>query len=69
MGCLQRTNTGMAILVDRMITPLVKKNGILLEGRAQYITLQLIDNDSLTIINVYVARSSNDRAPMWKRIS
>jgi hypothetical protein len=32
MGRSQRTSTGMAILVDRMIASLVKENGILLEG-------------------------------------
>lgn len=60
---------GTTILVDRMTAPFVKENGIMLEGRAQYVTLQLLDNGSLTIINVYAARSSNDRAPMWKKIS
>ncbi|CAM6044951.1 unnamed protein product, partial [Sphagnum compactum] len=69
MGRSQRTSAGTAILVDRMTAPLVKENGILMEGRAQYITLQLTNNGSLTIINVYAARSSNDRTPMWKMIN
>jgi hypothetical protein len=69
MGCSQQTSAGTAILVDRMTAPLVEDNGILLKGRTQYITLQLTNNSSLTIVNVYAARSSNDRAPMWKRIS
>jgi exonuclease III len=60
---------GTAILVDRKTAPLVKDNEILLEGRAQYIMLQFADNGSLTIVNVYVARSSNDKAPMWKKLS
>ncbi len=69
MGRSQRTSVGMAILVDRKTASVVKDSGILLEGRAQYITLQFADNNSLTIVNVYVARSSNDRAPMWKKLS
>jgi hypothetical protein len=52
-----------------MITPLVKESRILIEGRAQYITLQLLDNGSLTIVNIYIARSSNVRTPIWKKIS
>ncbi len=59
----------MAILVDKMTAPLVKENDIMLESRAQYVTLQLLGNDSLTIVNIYVAKSSNDKAPSWKRIS
>jgi hypothetical protein len=41
----------------------------MLEGPAQYVMIQLPDNDSLTIINIYAARSSNDRASLWKKIS
>jgi hypothetical protein len=58
---------GMAILVDKMTAPLVKENDIMLESRAQYVTLQLLGNDSLTIVNIYVAKSSNDKAPSWKK--
>ncbi len=47
---------------------MVKDNRVLLEGRAQYITLQLPDNDYIMIINVYAAKSSNDKAPMWKKL-
>jgi hypothetical protein len=69
MGRLQRTSAGTTILVDRMTALFVKENGIMLKGQVQYVTLQLPDNGSLTIINVYAARSSNDIAPMWKKIS
>jgi exonuclease III len=34
MGRSQRTNAGIAILVDRMIAPLIRDNGILLECKA-----------------------------------
>jgi hypothetical protein len=34
MGISQRTNAGTAILVDRMIAPLIKTDGIVVEGRA-----------------------------------
>jgi len=69
MGRSQWTSAGMAILVDRRIAPLVVDSGILMEGRAQFIKLQFADKGSLTIINVYAAQSSNDRALLWKAIS
>jgi hypothetical protein len=52
-----------------MTAPFIKENGILSDGRAQYITLHLPNNNELTITNVYAARSSKDRTPLWKRIS
>lgn len=64
----QRTSASTAILVDRSIAPLVKASSILMEGCAQFITFQLPDNDSLTIVNIYAVRSSNDKAPIWKKI-
>jgi hypothetical protein len=35
----------------------------------QFITLKLSDNENLTIVNIYVVRTSNERALMWKRLS
>ncbi len=64
----QRTSAGTAILVDRATTPLIKDHGILMEGRAQYVSLQSLEGGTLTIINVYAQRSSNDRAPLWRKI-
>jgi hypothetical protein len=58
MGRSQKTSAGMAIMVDRATTPLIKAHGILMEGRAQFITLQSPDDGTLTIINVYAQRSS-----------
>ncbi len=69
MGISQRTSAGTAILVDRATVPLIMENGILTEGRVQYITFHLLDNSELTIINTYTPRSSRDKAPLWKRIS
>jgi hypothetical protein len=69
MGTSQRTSAGTAILVDRMTAPLIKANGIFVEGRAQYVTLHLPDNFELSIINTYAPRASRDRAPLWKKIS
>jgi hypothetical protein len=40
-----------------------------MEGRAQFITLQFPDNITLIVNNVYTARSSSVRTPMWKRLS
>ncbi len=55
--------------MDRATTPLIKESEILTEGRAQYVILHLPNSDKLTIINMYAARASRDRTPMWKRIS
>ncbi len=69
MGRSQRTSAGTAILVHRRTASLVMDSGILMEGRAQFIKLQFADSSSLTIVNVYAAQSSNDRALLWKAIS
>ncbi len=69
MGTSQRTSAGTAILVDRTTTPLIKEDGILVEGRVQYITLHLLDSSELSIINTYAPRTSRDRAPLWKKIN
>ncbi len=62
-------NASTSILIDRSLAPLISANDILLEGRAQFITFQILGNRNLTIINIYVACSSNERASMWKRLS
>jgi len=69
MGTSQRTSAGTAILVDKLTAPLIKGDGILVEGRAQYVTLHLPDCSELSIINTYARRKSRDRAPLWKKIS
>jgi hypothetical protein len=69
MGRSQRIDAGTAILVDRVIVPLVKEQGIMMEGRAQFITLQSPDNGLLTIVNIYAPRFSNNRTPLWRRIN
>jgi exonuclease III len=69
MGTSQRTSAGTAILVDRMTTPLIKEDGILVEGRVQYVTLLLPDSSELSIINTYAPKTSRDRAPIWRKIS
>ncbi len=69
MGNSQRTNAGTAILVDKMTAPLIKEDGILTEGRVQYITLHLPDSSELSIINSYAPRTSRDKASLWKKIS
>jgi hypothetical protein len=69
MGRSQRTSAGTTILVDRRTAPLVVDSGILMEGRAQFIKLQFADSSSLTIVNVYAAQSSNNRALLRKAIS
>jgi hypothetical protein len=47
MGNSQRISAGTAILVDRMTAPLVKEDGIITEGRTQYLTLHLPDSTEL----------------------
>ncbi len=55
--------------MDKAIASLISTNGTLLEGRVQYITLQLPNNGLLAIINIYAARSSKERALVWKKLS
>jgi hypothetical protein len=62
-------SVGTSILIDRSLAPLISANDILLQGKAQFITLQISGNENLTIINVYAAYSSNERASMWKQLS
>jgi hypothetical protein len=69
MGTSQRTSVGTAILVDKATAPLVKEHGIVMEGRAQFLTLQSPENGSLTIINIYAQHSSNNRALLWRKLS
>ncbi|CAM6032383.1 unnamed protein product [Sphagnum compactum] len=49
-----------------MDPPRVDNDG---HGRAQYVSLQSPEGGTLTIINVYAQRSSNDRAPLWRSIT
>jgi hypothetical protein len=62
-------NAGTSILIDRSLAPFISANDILLEGKAQFITLQISGTGNLTIINVYATCSSNERASMWKQLS
>jgi hypothetical protein len=68
-GRSQKMTASTSILVDRSLVPQITSNGILLEGRAQYITLKLSKNENLTIVNIYSARTSNERALMWKQLN
>jgi hypothetical protein len=69
MGRSQRINVGTSIFIDRSLAPLISVNDIILEGKAQFITFQILGNRNLTIINIYATCSSNERALMWKRLS
>jgi hypothetical protein len=69
MGASQRTKARTAILVDRIMTPLIKEDKILTEGRVQYVTLHLPDNTMLTIVNTYASNTSRSRVPLWKKIN
>jgi endonuclease/exonuclease/phosphatase family metal-dependent hydrolase len=62
-------SAGTTILVDRKTAPLVVDSGILMEGRAQFIKLQAAGSGTLTIVNVYAAQTSRNRALLWKTIS
>jgi len=58
-----------SIFIGRSLAPLIIDNNILLEGKAQFITLKIPSNGNLIIINVYATCSSNKRALMWKRLN
>jgi hypothetical protein len=62
-------SVGTSILVHGSLAPQITSNGILLKGRAQYITLQLSDDGNFTIFNIYGTRTSNERTLMWKWLS
>jgi len=59
----------MTILVDKTISPLITDHGILVEGHAQFITLQPPEEGSLTIINIYASLHSTNRAQLWQKVS
>jgi hypothetical protein len=44
-------------------------NGILVEGRAQFVTLLSPEGGSLTIINIYAQNNSNEKAFVWRKIT
>jgi hypothetical protein len=69
MGHSQRLNVGTSILVDKSLTPQITSNDTLLEGRAQFITLEFPDNGNLSIVNIYATRTLNERVLMWKQLS
>jgi hypothetical protein len=62
-------NASASIMVDKSFVPQITSNGILFEGRAQYITFKLSDNENLTMVNIYDIRTSNELALMWKQLS
>jgi hypothetical protein len=62
-------SAGTSIFVDRSLAPFISANNILLESKAQFITLQILGTSTLTIINVYAACSSNERVSIWKRLT
>jgi exonuclease III len=62
-------SAGTSILVNRIIAPQISTNGIFLEGRAQFITIHFPNNGSLTIINIYVAKSSNKKMSMSRKLN
>jgi hypothetical protein len=66
MGRSQRMSADTSIFINKSLAPLISANNIFLEGKAQFITLQISGNGNLTIINVYVACSINERTSMWK---
>jgi exonuclease III len=69
MGRSQRISVGTTILVDRATSPYIRDHGILVDGRAQYVTLLSPEGSSLTIINIYAQQTSNERAYIWGKIT
>jgi exonuclease III len=69
MGRSQKMSAGTSILIDKSLASVINANDIFKKSKAQFITLQIPGNGNLTIINVYAACFSNERASMWKRLS
>jgi exonuclease III len=66
VGRSRRIRAGMAILFEKSIAPLIAAHGTIIEGRAQYVSIQSPDNGTLTI---YAPRSSDERSQIWRKIN
>jgi hypothetical protein len=55
MGCSQRMNASTSIPIDKSLSSLINANDIFLGGKVQFINLQILGNENLTIINIYAA--------------
>jgi hypothetical protein len=62
-------STGTSIFIDKSLAPQISANGILLNDKAQFLTLQILGNENLIIIDIYAANYSNERVLMWKWLS
>jgi hypothetical protein len=68
MGRSQRIRAGTTILLDKNVAPFIIGHGILVAGRAQFITPQLPGEGALTIINVYAPNLSTNHAQLWQKV-
>lgn len=63
-----RCRAGTGILLAKQLAPLVCGEGIVVPGRAQYITLQGEGNKTVTILAIYAPSSSMERAALWQKL-
>ncbi|KAG0553637.1 hypothetical protein KC19_12G027100, partial [Ceratodon purpureus] len=64
-----KTKGGTAILTSRHLAPLIGDSGIIVPGRAQFITLNMSPSETIGIINVYGYSDSSKRATLWEAIN
>jgi exonuclease III len=69
VGRSRRIRAGTAILFEKSIAPLITAHGTLIEGRAQYVSIQSPNNGTLTILNAYAPRTSDKRGQIWRKIN
>ncbi|KAG0504767.1 hypothetical protein M758_N019500 [Ceratodon purpureus] len=64
-----KTRAGTAILLSKSLKELVVESGIIMAGRAQYVTIQLNPQLKLGILNIYAFNESRRRGRMWDMLA
>jgi len=59
---------GTGILVSRSLAHMVVKQGTIMDGRAQFISIKSNNGFVLSIINIYIPIVSMGRASLWNKI-
>jgi hypothetical protein len=60
---------GMAILLNNKVADNVHEHGVILQGRAQFVTFKLNAKEKLGILNIYGLNMTSPRASLWQKIA
>ena len=63
-----RLRGGTSILLSAQIEETIQAEGIIQDGRAQYVVLRLQPGLTVGLINVYASNQSSDRAELWNSL-